>query len=72
MLRMPAFVCVELVDRHINHVLKIILHDYLIQFRVILEEVLELDLAIVLVIRFCLSGLAEEMKLHLISKSTEV
>ena len=72
MLRMPASVCVELVDRHINHVLKVILHDYLIQFRVILEEVLELDLAIVLVIRFCLSGLAEEMKLHLISKSTEV
>lgn len=67
MFRMPAFVYVELVDGYVNHILKVILHHYLIKLLVVLEEVLEFHLAVVLMVGLGFAGLAEEMHLHLIS-----
>lgn len=72
MLRMPTTMHVELIDRHIHHIFQVILSNNLVEFLIILEEVLELYLAIVLMIRFCLSGLTKEMEFHLISESAEI
>ena len=54
MLRVATSMHIELINRHIHHILKIILHYYLVQFLIILEEILELHPAIVLMIRLCL------------------
>lgn len=70
--RMPTFMHVELVNGHVNHVLKVILHHYLIELVVVLEEVLELDLAVILVVRLGFAGFAEEVHLHLVSQTAEV